>query len=187
MSEYVKQQATANSKKIFEVEILEASKDNCYHSITLGMQDDDLSFFKKLEGVIQWTCKSSHRPNHKRKNWFIEIHICEITNVDADLRPQDVVITTYRTAVGNGGQHINKTDSAVRIVHTPTGIIVECTQERSQHQNREIGLARLRKKLNDLKQQVSKQNQKDRWGNHNTLERGNPIMIFECKEFRRVV
>lgn len=121
-------------------------------SITLKFQGNFAFGYTKAEkGVHRLVRISPFDSNAKRHTSFASIDVTpEITDdIKIDIRPEDLRIDTYR-ASGAGGQHVNKTDSAVRITHLPTGIMVSCQTQRSQVQNKESCFQMLRSKLYEL-------------------------------------
>ena len=100
--------------------------------------------------------------------------LAEAEDVDVEINTNEVEVDTYRSS-GAGGQHVNKTDSAIRLTHTPTGIVVTCQDERSQHKNREKAFKILRSKLYDLAQETQDreiaQNRKSQVGTGDRSER----------------
>lgn len=102
-----------------------------------------------INGTIQWICKSPYRPNHKRKNWFINIDVFEELE-KLDFSDKDIKFESMRSS-GPGGQNVNKVETAVRAIHIPTGISVVASEERSQHMNKRLAIARLNSILESKK------------------------------------
>lgn len=141
------------------------------------------AFAARWTGTIQWIAQSPVRPHHKRKNWFAGVVALPSEETRADLNPMDVRFETLR-AGGPGGQHQNKTESAVRATHLPTGLSVTVRQERSQHRNKALAIERLAKliaagcELDRLEAQQRTQSA------HEGLERGRPVRRIKGHDFK---
>jgi peptide chain release factor len=135
-------------------------------------------------GSILWVARSPLRPHHKRKNWFVGVFRLEPRAVmPAELDPADVRFEAF-SAGGPGGQHQNKTASAVRAVHKPTGLAVVARDGRSQHGNKAIALKRLGTLLELSEELAAAADDRQVQSRHNRIERGRPIRSFEGKDFR---
>lgn len=135
-------------------------------------------------GSILWVARSPLRPHHKRKNWFVGVFKLEPRGTGpVALNPADVRFEAF-SAGGPGGQHQNKTASAVRAVHKPTGLAVLARDGRSQHRNKAIALKRLGALLELREELDAAADDKEVQSRHGCLERGRPVRCFEGKDFR---
>ena len=135
------------------------------------------TFVDSWEGTVQWISQSPYRKFHKRKNWFVGVQCLPVF----EERPWDESELRVQTlkASGPGGQHVNKTESAVRVTHIPSGISVTASDERSQLQNKKQAIERLKIKLAAYEQERAMAFVQGNWQNHNELERGNPVRVIK--------
>ena len=134
-------------------------------SVTIQINGENAyGYLKSESGVHRLVRISPYNAAGKRQTSFSS---CDVMpdiddDVEIDIKDEDLRIDTYR-ASGAGGQHINKTSSAIRITHLPTGIVVQCQNQRSQHQNKDKAMKMLMSKLYVLKQQENREKLDDIW------------------------
>jgi len=159
------------------LEAVEGDVKQTFKSALLKLDGQDLEgFSKSWVGTVQWVGKSPFRPNHKRKNWFAGVERFDPPE-DIQLSDKEIKFETMRSS-GPGGQHADKSDTAVRATHLPTKLNAIAREERSQYLNKKLALARLLALIEEDQNKKKEDNQKDKWNSHNELERGNHDLNF---------
>lgn len=173
------QALTLEFTDIVVVDAVRGRRPDSYRSVRLS-SGSDLSF---LEGTVKWICESPYRPQHKRKNWFVDISLCANP---AQLAFDEALVRfdTFRCG-GKGGQHVNKVETGVRAVYVPTGLAVTSTEARSQHMNKRIALDRLCQTMALQNHHSAEAAQALNRLEHARIERGNPVRIYIGKDFCR--
>ena len=137
-------------------------------------------FLKSENGVHRLVRVSPFDASGRRQTSFASVEVMpefDDMNDDIDIKEEDLEITAHRSS-GAGGQHINKTDSAIRILHKPTGIVVGCQTQRSQLQNKEYAMRMLKSKLMEIKQRENLQKIDDIKGVKTDIEWGSQIRSY---------
>lgn len=136
-------------------------------------------YLKSEKGVHRLVRISPFDASGKRHTSFASVDVFPELDDDADIdiNEKDLKIDTYRSS-GAGGQHVNTTDSAIRITHLPTGIVVQCQSERSQHSNRATAMNMLKAKLIQLKEEEKKEKIEDLQGNYSQIAWGSQIRSY---------
>jgi peptide chain release factor 2 len=169
-------------RKGYKVKILDLQEDTegGVKSATLLIEGENVyGYLKNEKGVHRLVRISPFDAGGRRHTSFSSVDV--MPEIDEDLSveidEEDLRIDTFRSS-GAGGQHVNKTDSAIRITHIPTNVVVSCQNERSQHQNKEVAMKILLSRLTELKLEEHKENLKELKGDFSQITWGSQIRSY---------
>ncbi|MFG6357759.1 MAG: peptide chain release factor H [Acetatifactor sp.] len=169
----------ALKKEYGDMEVVSETKGSergCLDSVRFRTEHD----LSGLEGTVLWICQSPFRKNHKRKNWYVDVSV--IPEREEIPSEKEYRIEKFHSG-GKGGQNVNKVETGVRIIHIPTGLTAQSTQERSQFQNRQRAMEMLQEKLYALRQEQEKKQLSAAWSEHYRIVRGNPVRTYAGEDF----
>lgn len=177
-------------KKGFSVDVLDFldGDEAGIKSVTFQINGENAyGYLKSEKGVHRLVRISPFNAQGKRQTSFVSLDVMPEINedLDVDINEDDLRIDTYRSS-GAGGQHINKTSSAIRITHLPTGIVVQCQNERSQFQNKDKAMQMLKAKLFLLKQEENAEKLSDIRGDVKEIGWGNQIRSYVMQPYTLV-
>ena len=162
--ERIVRQAQASGLKVEMIEREVGPVNRTLLSATIALQGTASGeLADEWEGTVQWIAQSPYRIYHKRKNWFVGVHSFVLSE-SQEATERDFRYETLR-ASGPGGQHVNKTESAIRITHL-------------QWQNKKLATERLLVKLSSWTMEQAMIQAQENWSNHNHLQRGNPVKVI---------
>lgn len=177
-------------KKGFSVDVLDYldGEEAGIKSVTFQVNGlNAFGYLKSEKGVHRLVRISPFNAQGKRQTSFVSLDVMPDIeeDLDIDINPDDLRIDTYRSS-GAGGQHINKTSSAIRITHIPTGVVVQCQNERSQFQNKDKAMQMLKAKLFLLKQEENAEKLSDIRGEVKDIAWGNQIRSYVLQPYKLV-
>lgn len=177
-------------RRNFKSELIEiqAGDEAGIKSATLTVSGEYAYGYLKAEaGIHRLVRISPYDSNKRRHTSFSSVYVFpEISgDVDIEINESDLRVDTYR-ASGAGGQHINKTDSAVRMTHIPTGIVVQCQSQRSQHKNRSTAMKILKSRIYELKMREEKEKMAQIGGEKKEIAWGSQIRSYVMQPYRLV-
>ena len=177
-------------RKGFKTKILDRQADVDYgiKSSTIQISGDNAyGFLRSENGVHRLVRLSPFNAQNKRQTSFAAVEVIpELTDaIEVTINPEDLKIDTYRSG-GAGGQHVNTTDSAVRITHLPTNIVVTCQNERSQIMNREVAMKILVSKLTRIAEEEHKENLNEIKGDQSMATWGSQIRNYVFQPYTMV-
>lgn len=173
--------------KVEEVESHEGDEAGIKSATVLVKGENAYGWLKSEQGVHRLVRISPFDSNARRHTSFSSIAIAPVIDdtIEVDINPSDVRTDTYR-ASGKGGQHVNKTDSAVRLTHEPTGIVAACQSGRSQHQNRDKAWEMLRSRIYQMELEKRQQAVKDSHDAKTDIGWGHQIRSYVLQPYQLV-
>lgn len=171
--------AAAHNFKLSVLDYLDGDEAGLKSASILIEGENAYGYLKSENGVHRLVRVSPFDSQSRRQTSFASLEVMpEIDDsIEVDIRPEDIEMQVYRSS-GAGGQHINKTSSAVRLIHLPTGIVVSCQTERSQFQNRDTAMKMLKSKLMQIKSQEHLDKIEDIKGVQNAIAWGSQIRSY---------
>ncbi len=156
-------------------------------SATLLVRGDyAFGFLKAERGVHRLVRISPFDANKRRHTSFASVDVvAEVEDAEIELKMEDVRVDTFRSG-GKGGQNVNKLETAIRMTHNPTGIVVQCQSERSQHQNRELAMKMLKARLYEKQQDEKRAALEKYYGEKGAIAWGNQIRSYVFQPYQMV-